>query len=382
MDYIDRIIDLIPVLHDKSCFLFGPRQTGKTWIIKNRLQRYAYFNLLDTNTYAKFAYNPGMLKELIGSDEKIVIIDEIQRLPVLLNEVQLLIDDRGVHFLLTGSSARKLKRKGVNLLGGRARIRNLHPFVYKELSDRFNLNKALEKGLIPPIYLSNAPDEDLESYIGTYLREEVAAEALVRNIPAFSRFLTVAALSNGGIINYSNISSDSQVPNTTIQEYFQILRDTLIGADLPVWKKSRKRKPISTSKFYFFDIGVVRYLQGRTSLAPGTTEYGEALETFIFHELHSYIDYSKRGNLHFWRSVYGQEVDFILNETAAIEVKSKPLVSGKDLKSLRVLKDEELLSHFIVIHTGEDIRITEDAIQIIPWYVFLDRLWSGEYDIV
>ena len=207
MEYIERSLDIEQVLIQKSCFLFGPRQTGKTWIIKNRLSKYKYFNLLDTKTYAQFTYSPGILKELIADSEKVVIIDEIQRLPVLLNEVQLLIDENDIHFLLTGSSARKLKRKGINLLGGRARIRNLHPFIFTELLDRFNLNRALNIGLLPSIYFSNAPFEDLESYIGTYLQEEIAAEAIVRNIPAFSRFLTISSLSNSQIINYTDRKS-------------------------------------------------------------------------------------------------------------------------------------------------------------------------------
>ncbi len=379
MEYIERLLDLEQVLRNKSCFLFGPRQTGKTWIIKNRLSKYIYFNLLDSKTYTQFAYSPNVLQELITPTSKIVIIDEIQRLPVLLNEVQLLIDEKNIHFLLTGSSARKLKRKGTNLLGGRARIRNLHPLIFSELLDHFTLNRALNIGLLPSIYLSDAPSEDLESYIGTYLQEEIAAEALVRNIPAFSRFLTISALSNSQIINYTNIANDAQVPVSTIQEYFQILRDTLIGSDLPVWKKSQKRKPISTSKFYFFDIGITRSLQKRKDLSPGTVEYGESFETYIHHELKSYIDYTKNGELAFWRSTNGQEVDFILNDITAIEVKSKAAISSKDMKGLRALKEEELLKYYILVYTGSDERLTAEGISIVPYNIFIKRLWNGEY---
>ena len=379
MKYIERSLDLEQVLLHKACFLFGPRQTGKTWIIKNRLSNYKYFNLLDTKTYTQFAYAPHILQELVTSQDSVVIIDEVQRLPILLNEVQILIEEKNIHFLLTGSSSRKLKRKGINLLGGRARIRNLHPFIYTELIDYFDLDKALEIGLVPSIYFSDAPYEDLESYIGTYLQEEIAAEALVRNIPAFSRFLTIAALSNSQIINYTNIANDSQVPSSTIQEYFQILRDTLIGSDLPVWKKSLKRKPISTSKFYFFDIGIARYLQRRRNLSSGTVEHGEAFETYIHHELKSYIDYTKQGDLCFWRSTSGQEVDFILNDSTAIEVKSKMTIAPKDLKGLRTLKEEELLKQYLIVYPGSDERVTEDGISIVPYSTFIKRLWKGLY---
>lgn len=379
MQYMERSLDLEQVLEKKSCFLFGPRQTGKTWIIKNRLFKYKYFNLLDNKTFAQLSYSPEILQELITNKDKVVIIDEIQRLPILLNEVQLLIEDKDIHFLLTGSSSRKLKRKGTNMLGGRARIRSLHPLIFSELDKYFELNKALNIGLLPSIYFSDAPDEDLESYIGTYLQEEIASEALVRNIPAFSRFLTVSALSNSQIINYTNIANDSQVPSSTIQEYFQILRDTLIGSDLPVWKKSIKRKPISTSKFYFFDIGITRYLQKRKNLSPGTFEYGEAFETYLHHELKSYLDYTKNGDLYYWRSSTGQEVDFILNDIAAIEVKSNTTIASKDFKGLRALKEEELLKYYIIIYPGKDERVTEDGISILPYDIFIKRLWDGEY---
>lgn len=379
MQYIERSLDLAKVLGRKSCFLFGPRQTGKTWLVRHRLSKYKYFSLLDNKTYTQLSYSPEILRELITKKDKIVIIDEIQRLPVLLNEVQLLIDNRDIHFLMTGSSSRKLKRKGTNLLGGRARIRNLHPLTSVELDEHFELDRALNTGLLPSIYFSDAPDEDLESYIGTYLQEEIAAEALVRNIPAFSRFLTVSALSNGKIINYTNIANDAQVPSSTIQEYFQILRDTLVGSDLPVWKKSIKRKPISTSKFYFFDIGVARYLQKRKRLSPGTVEFGEAFETYLHHELKSYLDYTKSGDLYYWRSSSGKEIDFIINDITAVEVKSKAVIAPKDFKGLRALMDEELLKYYIIVYPGKDERTTADGISILPYDTFIKRLWAGEY---
>lgn len=374
--YIPRKLNLLKVLKNKSYFLFGPRQTGKTFLINNTLKGYRYYNLLKTDVYLKLNQAPHRLREEITQDDQIVIIDEIQKLPILLDEIQHLIENRGIHFLLTGSSARKLRRKGINLLGGRARTRRLFPFIYKELNHEFDLLKALNIGLVPNIYFSDEPYEDLEAYVGTYLKEEIAAEAIVRNVPAFSRFLSIAGLCNGQLINYSNISSDAAVPRATVQEYFQILRDTLLGDDLPAWKKSIKRKPIMTSKFYLFDIGVARFLQNRRGLKARSPEFGEAFEAYIFHELKSYCEYSGGADLCYWRSTSGFEVDFILNNTTAIEVKSKSNVSGKDLKALRMLQEEKELKNYIVVSMEETTRKV-DNIFILPWKEFLERLWRG-----
>ena len=231
-------------------------------------------------------------------------------------------------------------------------------------------------GLVPNIYFSDEPYEDLAAYVGTYLKEEISAESIVRNVPAFSRFLRVAGLCNGQLINYSNISSDAAVPRATVQEYFQILRDTLLGDDLPAWKKSIRRKPIMTSKFYLFDIGVARFLQNRRSLKARSPEFGEAFEAYIFHELKSYCEYSGGADLCYWRSTSGFEVDFILNNTTAIEVKSKSNVSGKDLKALRMLQEEKELKNYIVVSMEETTRKV-DNIFILPWKEFLERLWRG-----
>jgi predicted AAA+ superfamily ATPase len=202
-----------------------------------------------------------------------------------------LIEERGVRFLLTGSSARKLRAGGVNLLGGRARIKYLHPLTSHELRDRFDLVRAAKRGLLPSIYFSDDPLADLEAYAGTYLLQEIVAEGVTRNVPAFSRFLKVAALCNATVVNFTNLASDAQVARTTVYEYFEILKDTLILQELPAWRKSRKRKPLASSKYYFFDVGVVADLQGR-EFRPGTPEFGEAFETLLMHELVSYRDYA------------------------------------------------------------------------------------------
>ncbi|PIR16506.1 MAG: ATPase [Deltaproteobacteria bacterium CG11_big_fil_rev_8_21_14_0_20_49_13] len=375
--YIPRILQLSDIIKEKSYFLFGPRQTGKSSLIKETLSKYTLYNLLDSHTLLSLSRSPERLGQELG-ENKVVIIDEIQKLPSLLNEVHRLIEEKGVNFLLTGSSARKLRRGGANLLGGRARSRHLHPFIWAELKERFNLKKALDTGTIPSIYFSNSPHEDLESYTGDYLKEEIASEGLVRNIPSFSRFLEVAALSNGKMINFTEIGSDAQVARTTVQEYYQILKDTLIADEVKVWKKNRTRKTFSTAKFYFFDIGVARYLQHRKGLQSGSPEYGDAFESYMFHELKSFVDYNKLGDISYWRTISGFEVDFVLDDIAAIEVKAKSVISKRDLKGLMALKEESSLKHFILVSFEERPRQV-DGVTILPWNIFLEKLWGREF---
>jgi len=317
--FIERTLELTSLLEKKSHFLFGPRQTGKTSLIRHTLKGVRTYDLLDTSVYLSLSQRPGRLAEELTSQDRVIVIDEIQRLPDLLNEVHRLIEERGIRFLLTGSSARKLRRGGVNLLGGRARTKYLHPLTYRELGKHFNLIQALERGLLPAIYFSDDPWADLQAYAGSYLQQEIVAEAVVRSIPAFSRFLKVVALCNGTIVNFSSLSNDAQVPRTTIYEYFEILKDTLVLHELPAWRKSKKRKPLSSSKFYFFDVGLVSAVQGRT-FRQGTPEYGGAFETYIMHELISYSNYLSGEPLGYWKSTSGFEVNFILGDHTAIEV--------------------------------------------------------------
>ncbi len=375
--YITRTIDILNSLKQKTLFLFGPRQTGKTSIINKQLGNFRVYDMLDSDVYLTLSREPKRLEQDLQPKDKIIIIDEIQKLPFLLDEVHRIIEKYKIHFLLTGSSARKLRRGGVNLLGGRARSKYLHPLTFAELESHFNLHKALDRGLIPSIYFSDSPEEDLKAYANTYLKEEIAAEGLTRNIPAFSRFLQVAALCNGMMINYTNISNDAQVPSSTVQEYFHILRDTLIGFDVPAWKKTLKRKPISTSKFYFFDVGVVRYLQNRSGLKKGSPEFGDAFETYMAHELRSYLDYKGVGELCYWRSKSGYEVDFVLNDEIAIEVKSKRNISSRDMKGLIALKEEKKLSKYTLVCMEERPRIV-NGVHILPWEDFLNKLWNKD----
>lgn len=376
--FVPRLLDLAAPAAKKSLFLFGPRQTGKTSLVQHTLSHARLFSLLDSDTYLTLSRRPATLRELIMPADRLVVIDEIQKLPALLDEIHLLMESAGVRFLMTGSSARKLRRGGVNLLGGRARSRVLHPLVCCELKDAFDLRRALDVGLLPSIYLSDDPHEDLEAYAGSYLREEIAAEGLTRNVPAFSRFLEVAAMCNGQLLNYSAIASDAQVPVSTVREYFQILEDTLIAHQLPAWKASVKRKPIVTPKFYFFDVGVARHLQQRRGLRLRSPEFGAAFEAYIHHELKTYLDYRGAGTLNYWRSKSGYEVDFVLNHRTAIEVKAKTPVGRRDLRGLQALREEGLLERYLLVSLERQPRRIA-GVEAVPWRQFIESLWGGEY---
>ena len=384
--YLIRNINLLSLIERKSLWLLGARQTGKTQLIRHTLANdtLLFYNLLDKEMFFRLSNDLGLIRRQIAAHRPpsgIVVIDEIQRLPELLDEVHLLIEEEGIRFLLTGSSARKLKKKGVNLLGGRARQIRLHPLTYMEIGDDlFDLRKCLNRGLLPSIYLSDDPRADLGAYLGTYLENEIAQEASVRNLPAFSRFLTTAALCNGQIINYSAIASDAAVNRKVVVEYFQILFDTLIGFELPAWKRSKKRKPIETSKYYFFDTGIVRAILNLPPTKEKSKDFGDFFEAYIHHELRSYIDYHRPGtSLHYWRSTSHYEVDFILDNQVAIEVKAKTAVSDKDLSGLRAIAGEKLLSRYIVVSLEERPRFIDDLFLVLPYKSFLKSLWLHEF---
>ena len=285
-NYIPRIIDISADLERKSQFLFGPRQTGKTTWIMNELKDVVFrFNLLESSTYMRLSSNPSYLSEVLrrmDGTEGLVVIDEIQKLPILLDEVHDLIESTGLRFLLTGSSARKLRAQGVNLLGGRAGWKEMYPLVYPELKDNgYSLERIFKTGLIPSNYLSGSPDADLSDYIKLYLTQEIQQEGLVRNLPAFTRFLEVAALSNTEMLNYASISKEVGISATGISEWFQILYDTLIGFEVTAFQKTRKRKTYATSKFYFFDVGVVRRILNIDRIQENTSEYGKFFEAYV-----------------------------------------------------------------------------------------------------
>jgi predicted AAA+ superfamily ATPase len=374
---IERLADPKAWLEKKSHFLFGPRQTGKTFLIRHRLPDARVYDLLDSSVYLALSQRPGRLAEELSPRDRLVVIDEVQRLPELLHEVQRLIETRGTRFLLTGSSARRLHRGGVNLLGGRARTRRLHPLTSRELGERFDLGRAIERGLLPSIYFSDDPKADLDAYTGTYLKEEIVAEGATRNAPAFSRFLHVAALCNATMVNFTNVANDAQVPRTTVYEYFEILKDTLVLHEVPAWRLSRKRKPLVSSKYYFFDVGVASALQGRL-VRPGTPEFGTAFETWLAHELIAWRDYISGEAVSYWRSTSGFEVDFILGDHTAVEAKAKESVSPQDLKSLRALAEEKKLKRYLCVSL-EPRRRQVGEVTVLPWRQFLDDLWRGRY---
>ena len=376
--HLARTLDLASLLARKSHFLLGPRQTGKTTLIRDALPGVRVYDLLDSGVFLELSRSPGRLAEELDAKTKVVAIDEIQRLPEPLNEVHRLIEERGVRFLLTGSSARRLRTGGVNLLGGRARTKYLHPLTSRELGVHFDLARAVERGTLPAIYFSDDPAADLDAYAGTYLQQEVVAEGATRNAPAFSRFLHIAALCNGTIVNFTKIANDAQVPRTTVYEYFETLKDTLILRELPAWRRSARRKPIAASKYYFFDVGVASSLQGR-AIRAGTPEFGSGFEAWLMHELAAWTDYRSGDEVRYWRSTSGFEVDFIIGDHTAVEVKASSTVSNDHVKGLRALAEERKLKRYLCVSLAERRR-TVGGITVLPWREFLDALWDGEYD--
>lgn len=378
----DRLLSLTPVLKERSAFLFGPRMTGKTTLLRQRYSEALWINLLEADTYRDFVSRPELLRQMLKGNEKFIVIDEIQRVPALLNEVHTLIEThKKLRFILTGSSARRLKEGGVNLLAGRARTLFLHPLTSAEVGVK-SIQRLMLTGGLPSIFNSSSPDKDLKSYLGTYLQEEIRAEALVRSTERFSRFLEVSGLCNGQVINFSKVGADSGVPPRTIIEYFRILEDTLIGKLLPPFQKTRKRKSISASKFYLFDMGVANQLLKRKSVEPGSEIYGAALEHLIFTELRAYLDYSQKDvELNFWRSQSQQEVDFVVGDTLAVEVKASSRIGRHEEKSLIALGEEFPKMRKIIVCDERRYRKTDTNIEIFPIGEFLQELWKNEFDM-
>ena len=375
---IPRLLDVRALVERKTCFLFGPRQTGKSTLIGQQFADCPTWNLLDQALFRRLSRNPALIRESLaeGGGSAIVVIDEIQRMPELLNEVHLMIEEHGARFLLTGSSARALRRRGVNLLGGRAGRRALHPLVRAELGKRFDLDQALAFGLLPSVWFCDDPEDALRDYTGDYLREEISSEAIVRNLPAFSRFLDVAALAHGEQINFASLANDAQVSPSTARDYYRILQDTLLAHEVPAFTDTRRRKAVSTSKFYLFDTGVARHLQGRRGLAPGTPEYGAAFESYLFQEIKAFCDYHRLETPRYWRSRSKFEVDFVFADVA-VETKAARAVDGRHLKGLRALAEEKLFARHVLVSTDPYPRKV-NGITLLPWAEFLDRLWGGE----
>ena len=364
----------------ESLFLWGARQTGKSTLLKALFPKSLYFDLLLSDVFERLQRNPSLLREtIIGTDPPgPVIIDEIQRIPALLNEVHWLITNKNVQFILSGSSPRKILRSGANLLGGRALRYELYPLVYKEIPD-FDLMRALNHGLLPRHYLSKNPEKLISAYIGSYLRDEIMAEAKIRNISSFSRFLEAAAFSNGEIVNYTNIAAECGVSAPTIKEYFQILEDTLTGRFLPSYQKKPKRRVIRAPKFYYFDIGMANYLLKRKSIEPGNETFGKAFEHFIYHEIYAHSTYSGLNyQLSYWRTASQIEIDFVLGDhQVAIEVKATQLANPRHLKGLKSFAEEYNVQKLLLV-SNDPLPRQIGNILIMPWKIFLDKLWAGE----
>lgn len=368
-------------LGKESCFLWGPRQTGKSTLLKNLFPKSPYYDLLLAAEFQKLIRNPSLLgEELVAMNLKNlpVIIDEVQKIPTLLDEIQWLIVNKKISFILCGSSARKLKRTGANLLGGRALRYELFPLVSNEIPN-FDLMRALNNGLLPRHYLAENAKKMLEAYVGDYLKEEIAAEALVRNVPAFARFLEVGAFSNGEVVNYNNIAQECGISAVTVKEYFQILFDTLVGFSVPSYRKKNKRRIIQAPKFYFFDVGMANFLLKRGEIAPGNEIFGRAFEHFIFQEILAHSHYS--GNnypITYWRTSSGFEVDFVLGEhEVALEVKGVPEVQPHHLKGLKAFSDDYKVKKSIIVSLDQKPRAT-NGINILPVKDFLEKLWNGK----
>jgi len=378
---LERFLNLTDLLTRKSFFLFGPRATGKSTLIKRQLSETAIvIDLLDSRLYLRLLASPHDLESIIYSGHKtgIVVIDEIQRIPELLNEVHRLIENKKITFLLTGSSARKLRKGKANLLAGRVWKSSMFPLTRKEIID-FDLDRFLLYGGLPAVYLSNYPDEELDAYVNTYLKEEIMAEGLIRKLPPFSRFLRSIALASGEMINFTKLANDCQVPPSTVTEYVGLLEDTLVGFLLPAWTESRKRKAISTAKFYFFDPGVTHMLAGTRTLDRNSNLYGKSFEQFIGMEIRAYLSYGrKKRTLAYWRSTHGYEVDFLIGTETAIEVKASQKVSGRDLRGLKVLREENIFKNYILV-SQDPINTRDDNFQAIYWEKFLDDLWADKF---
>jgi uncharacterized protein len=372
---------VLPANPKQSFFLWGPRQVGKSALLRASYPDAYWVDLLMSPSYRELSQSPERLRERLRAEpaKRLVVIDEVQKVPALLDEVHYMIEREQRTFVLCGSSARKLKRGHANLLGGRALREELTGMSYAEVQHAVSLPSLLARGYLPAALSTADPEGFQEAYVNDYLREEIAAEGLVRNLPAFSRFLEVAAIGDTETLNYSNIASDVGVSNVTVQNYYQILDDTLVARRLPSLRTKLKRKTIHAPKFYFFDVGVVNFLSKR-SVKPGSTEFGKAFENWVMHELWAYNAYKKRrAQLSYWKTVTGIEVDFVVGDAEfALEAKSSVRVSNQHLKGMRAFADEfpKVKAQIVVARESED-RLTDDGILILTPQSFTERLWSG-----
>jgi predicted AAA+ superfamily ATPase len=362
----------------ETFFLWGPRQTGKTTILRQAYADAVWVDLLKADEYRRYLERPELLREELRSQPRggQVVIDEVQKVPALLDEVHWMHEHLKMRFALCGSSARKVRRGAANLLGGRAVRYELHGLTAAELGGDFDLVRLLNHGYLPSHYGSDRPERGLASYVGDYLKEEVAAEGLVRNLPVFSAFLGAAALSDGDLVNFANIARDCGVSGPTVKEHFGILEDTLLGRWLPGFTKRPKRRIVAAPKFYFSDVGVVNHLAKRGVMQPGGELFGKAFENWVFHELVAANAYLEAGmELHYWRLASGIEVDFVIgNMAVAIEAKATTRITSDHLKGLRHLHQDHPRARRIVVCLESKRRTTDDGIEVLPVKAFIAEL--------
>ncbi len=374
-----RKLSLINENND-SVFLWGARQVGKTTLLEQIYPQARYYDLLRAAEFERFLRRPSLLSEELESmrEGELVIIDEIQKVPQLLDEIHSLIHKKKIRFILSGSSPRKLIRSGANLLGGRALKRILFPLVSSEIPD-FELVKAVNNGMIPRHYLINNPWERFRAYIGVYLNEEIREEALSRSLQSFSRFLEVAAMTNGEMIVYKNIAQDCGIDHRTVKDYFEILNDTLIGYLIPGFTATIKRRAIQAPKFYYFDVGIANYLLNRKNMLPGTESFGHAFEHLIIQELIAFLSYSQSTeNISYWRTSSGYEVDAIIgNGRIAIEIKSTDEVKSRHIKGLKAFSEDFPNTRAMVVSLDKYPRVMS-GVEIFPAELFLKALWNSE----
>jgi len=367
----------------QSAFLWGPRQTGKTTLLRQLFPQSIWYDLLQTDLFLDLTRNPSLLREqLLAADPESllnpVIIDEVQKVPQLLDEVHWLIENRGISFILSGSSARKLRRGKANLLGGRAWRYQLFPLTSREIGS-LDLLRVLTRGMVPSHFLAEHHRRSLKAYVGDYLKEEVFDEGLTRNVPAFSRFFEAMAFSHGELTNFANIARDCAVDAKTVKEYYQILVDTLLGRWVPPFKRRQDRQVIlKAAKFYLFDVGVAGTLADRRLSQERGEAFGKALEHFVLMELLAHASYAGLDYpIHFWRTKSGLEVDFILGDgEAAIEVKGTSRVDHRDLNGLETFRARYGPKAAIVV-CNEKRERRHGHLHILPIRDFLDRLWAG-----
>lgn len=371
----------------QSAFLWGPRKTGKTTYLHGVFPNQTRYNLLHTDIFLRFSKEPFRLREeLLALEEKgsliqPIVLDEIQKVPSLLDEVHSLIEEKGWSFILCGSSARKLKQTHANMLGGRAWRFELFPLTTQELGKDFELLKALNRGLIPAHFLTDHYSKALKAYVQDYLKEEIQQEGLVRNLPAFARFLDSVSFSNGELVNYTNIAKDCAVDSKTVAGYYQILVDTLLGHFLEPFRKQKKRQIISqTPKFYLFDVGVAGFLSQRTLQTNRGFEFGKAFEHLVLMELQAYRSYRDREvHFSFWRTKDQLEVDFIINRgEVAIEVKATSHAGPQETRGLCAFMAEHHPKKALLVCQESRLRKLSSGILVMPWKIFLDSLWKGE----